>query len=161
MALESKNEFPAQTKNRRQWILDAVSANQSDVAALLFWVGYRGKSRLSWQHKAAQIVMGMHKMDRDAILQPGGILTDDQLEAIRDEMREMPAVIRSESAQAPAMGNGQGHDDSEASVLVQRMYDFGDTASKAKIDELRERKFTHRQILVFMKHWHEGLTRSK
>ena len=78
MALKStsKKEFPSQTENRRQWILDTVRANQDTVCAILDALD------LGEPEYVKGILADMHKMDRDAILQPGGILTDDQIELL-------------------------------------------------------------------------------
>lgn len=70
-------EFPAQGRERLQHILDAVRANQDAVAAILdlLWDTY--------DEDAKFILDKMHKHDRDAILQPGGILTNDQIELLK------------------------------------------------------------------------------
>lgn len=76
MSKHGKKEFPSQTENRRQWILDTVRANQGDVMEILdcFFLGEPELAKAQLQ--------GMHKMDRDAILQPGGILTDKQIQEL-------------------------------------------------------------------------------
>ena len=71
-----KKEFPSQTKNRERWILDTVRANQLDVAAILNRVQ-------NAPSKAKYILTSMHKGDRDALLQPNGILTDEQIELLK------------------------------------------------------------------------------
>ncbi len=75
-------EFPAQTENRRQWILDVVRENQkdiNDVLTALVGDGIRDEVRIE---VAQWILAGMEKLDRDAILQPGGILTESQIKAL-------------------------------------------------------------------------------
>lgn len=78
MALESK-EFPSQTENRRQWILDVVRENQEDVCTLLLYLD----ENPDMMRAAKDVLDGFNKMDRDAILQPGGILTDEQIELLK------------------------------------------------------------------------------
>lgn len=68
-----KSEYPSQTENRRQWILDVVRENQGDVANLLV------RAQQEQWIAAKSILNGTEKMDRDALLQPGGILTEDQI----------------------------------------------------------------------------------
>ncbi len=70
-------EFPSQTRNRKQWILDTVRANQVDVAEIL--VEVQGGNA----HYAIRLLSGMHKSDRDALLQPNGILTEQQIELLK------------------------------------------------------------------------------
>lgn len=80
-----KKEFPSQTENRKQWILDTIKANQSDVASILFslhWKKWRGGDNY---RNARHILEGMYKQDRDALLLPGGILTDEQIERLKGE----------------------------------------------------------------------------
>ena len=83
MALKSK-EFPSQTENRRQWILDVVRENQEDVLDLLTilcsddnWFSENRARGGKW------VLSNMHKNDRDALLQPNGILTDEQIELLK------------------------------------------------------------------------------
>jgi len=78
MALQSK-EFPSQTENRRQWILDTVRANQYLVGLMLVDLDTED------QHidEAKLTLSEMHKGDRDALLQPNGILTDAQIELLK------------------------------------------------------------------------------
>ena len=70
-------EFPSQTRNRKQWILDTVRANQLETWWLL--------EALTSRHirAAKRILDDMHKSDRDALLQPNGILTDEQIELLK------------------------------------------------------------------------------
>ena len=72
-----KKEFPSQTENRKQWVLDVVRGNQKTAAIILFDVAE------SNYPAAKATLQGMHKMDRDALLQPGGILTPEQIEALK------------------------------------------------------------------------------
>jgi len=70
-------EFPSQTENRRQWILDTVRANQSCVRAILALL------EVDEPRPARLILMDMKPMDRDAILQSDGILTSKQIEMLK------------------------------------------------------------------------------
>ena len=73
----TKKEFPAQARERLQWQLDAIRANQSVVGWLLTDISEDdvGDEKLS--------IKDMHKADRDAILQSGGILTDKQIKVLK------------------------------------------------------------------------------
>ena len=71
-------EFPAQTENRKQWVLDVVRTNQNKVQQLFYWMDSG-----NWLF-AKQTLRDMHKMDRDALLQPDGILTDKQIDALKE-----------------------------------------------------------------------------
>ena len=77
MSKHGKKEFPSQTENRRKWILDTVRANQFEVWKMLEWILDDGHFM-----QARYILDEMHKMDRDALLQPGGILTDEQIKLL-------------------------------------------------------------------------------
>lgn len=70
-------EFPAQGRERYKQIVDVVREHQKEVGVLLTNISFR---RLS---TAKQVVADMHKNDRDALLQEGGILTDSQIEALK------------------------------------------------------------------------------
>jgi len=72
------NEFPAQGRERMQLILDTVRANQDNVRTLLYML-----SEPEDIFVAKNILADMHKSDRDAILQPNGILTDEQIELLK------------------------------------------------------------------------------
>ena len=72
-----KKEFPSQTKNRERWILDTVRANQLEVRSMLQCF------EIDEPRAARVILMEMHKGDRDALLQPNGILTDEQIELLK------------------------------------------------------------------------------
>jgi len=74
-----KKTTPGQDSHRRQWILDTVRANQYDVCNLLLYLG----DGAPMESSARQVLLGMHKQDRDAILQPNGILTSEQIEALK------------------------------------------------------------------------------
>jgi len=76
--LSTKKTTPGQDSHRRQWILDVVRANQDDISDLLIYVNDYESMDL-----AKILLNGMHKQDRDAILQPNGILTDQQIEALK------------------------------------------------------------------------------
>ena len=89
LAALDKSEFPSQTENRKQLILDTVKNNQHDVATILlytqakfeFLLALNGKQDMSDQAKL--ILDDMHKQDRDALLQPNGIFSDEQLEMLK------------------------------------------------------------------------------
>lgn len=71
-----KSEFPSQTENRRQWILDTIRANQDSVVLIL-------EAVIDGDYSKAKEELGyMYGMDRDALLKPGGILTDEQIERL-------------------------------------------------------------------------------
>lgn len=72
-----KKEFPSQTENRKQWILDTVRANQETVGELL------RKLELGYYRPAKDMLRGMRQMDRDALLMEGGILTNEQIEKLK------------------------------------------------------------------------------
>jgi len=72
-------QTPAQQRERLQWVLDTVRANQHKTKLLLDYVAGNELS------SAIGLLNGMHKMDRDALLQPGGILTDEQLEWLKGD----------------------------------------------------------------------------
>ena len=70
-----KKEFPSQVENRKQWILDTVRGNSvAQTFLMLVW-----KQKLK---KARDILSQMYGMDRDALLQPGGVLTKDEIESV-------------------------------------------------------------------------------
>ena len=80
MSLKSKaKEFPSQVENRKQWILDTVRANQVEVGEILsmIWHGEYADTACRLQT--------MNTMDRDALLQPGGILTDEQIRLLSSD----------------------------------------------------------------------------
>ena len=78
-----KKEFPSQTENRRQWILDTVRANQLDVWRILHGVTSKTYPDDMNLNRARDVLRDMHKSDRDAILQPNGILTDSQIDMLK------------------------------------------------------------------------------
>ena len=79
-----KKEFPSQTENRRQWILDVVRENQDKVLDILTVFNSDDDWFSENMAEVAKYVLdGMHKSDRDAILQPNGILTDEQIELLK------------------------------------------------------------------------------
>ncbi len=80
MTQYSKKEFPSQTENRKQWILDTVRANQEDVSDILKAFHCTWKDDIPW---AKILLSEMHKSDRDALLQPNGILTSEQIELLK------------------------------------------------------------------------------
>jgi len=70
------NEFPAQGRERYVQIVDVVRNNQHDVAWILLGIN-------SDIQDSKDILNRIKKMDRDAILQHGGILTDKQIELLK------------------------------------------------------------------------------
>ena len=81
--VDMRKEFPSQTENRRQWILDTVRANQLDVWRILHGVTSKTYPDDMNLNRARDVLRDMHKSDRDAILQPNGILTDEQIELLK------------------------------------------------------------------------------
>ncbi len=78
-ALSTKKQTPGQMEHRRQWIIDTVRANQCEVSLILDYVSMDDPDILG----ARGTLEYMHKGDRDAILQPNGILTSEQIEALK------------------------------------------------------------------------------
>ena len=74
----SKFSTPGQLNHRAQWIVDAVRANQKVVG----WILVDILSDHFSNDGAKSLLAEMHKSDRDAILQPGGILTDKQIKLL-------------------------------------------------------------------------------
>ncbi len=70
-------DTPAQARERLQWILDVVRENQMEVAFFLQAVTFGN------YEAAKRGLSKMHKNDRDALLQPNGILTDEQIELLK------------------------------------------------------------------------------
>jgi len=78
MADMSKFSTPGQKNHRAQWIVDTVRNNQFEVWKLFEWILDDGN------FTQGQLVLAdMHKGDRDALLQPNGILTDAQIELLK------------------------------------------------------------------------------
>jgi len=75
--VDMRKEFPSQTENRRQWILDVVRANQEEAALMLHALVTDSVERAKWA------IADLNKMDRDALMQPNGILTDSQIEMLK------------------------------------------------------------------------------
>ena len=71
-----KKEFPSQTENRKQWILDSIRANQDSVGFLLLYLA-DGTIEM-----AKEVLQSLQTQDRDAILLPNGILTDEQIKEL-------------------------------------------------------------------------------
>ena len=78
MTQYSKKDTPAQARERLQWQLDAIRANQEEVGLLLHNLVVLGSSLTV----AKWAIADLSKLDRDAILQKGGILTDAQIELL-------------------------------------------------------------------------------
>ena len=72
-------EFPAQGRERYVHIVDTIRENQEDVCTLLLYLD----ENPDMMRAAKDVLDGFNKMDRDAILQPGGILTDEQIELLK------------------------------------------------------------------------------
>lgn len=86
--VDMRKEFPSQTENRRQWILDVVRENQDNISELLrlltlFPLSPNTNVAFRRMDIAQMIIDEMKPMDRDAILQPNGILTDSQIEMLK------------------------------------------------------------------------------
>ena len=78
MSKFAKADSPAQTKGRLVWILDAIRANQIAVSNLLRAVDVKLYTTASlWLSE-------LEKSDRDALLQPEGIFTPEQLKGIKN-----------------------------------------------------------------------------
>jgi len=77
MSKFGKKKFPSQIQNHKQWIIDTVRENQQDVFHLLGFC-----DRNLWE-SGQWILSTMHKQDRDALLQPNGILTPEQIEKLK------------------------------------------------------------------------------
>jgi len=69
-------EFPAQTENRRWWILETVREHQGTTSAVL-GAALEGDYQL-----CRDLLGGLHINDRKALLQSEGILTDEQIDGI-------------------------------------------------------------------------------
>ena len=77
----SKKDTPAQARERLQWQLDVIRENQTMAGDILLSVV--GNEEDAEQYAVARwALQAMHKGDRDAILQPGGILTDEQIKLL-------------------------------------------------------------------------------
>ena len=77
MTQYSKKDTPAQARERLQWILDVVRENQGHVVQILelIWAG---------EDKMAQgLFDDLYRTERDALLQPNGILTSEQIELLK------------------------------------------------------------------------------
>jgi len=70
-------EMPAQTENRRWWILNTVQEHQSVAGAVLTAAVDENYSL------CRQLLGGLHDTDRRALLQSDGILTNQQINEIR------------------------------------------------------------------------------
>ena len=84
----TKKEFPAQARERLQWQLDAIRANQEEAGLLLHALARAASAptasiALNEYDVAKLAIADMHKADRDAILQSGGILTDEQIKVLK------------------------------------------------------------------------------
>ncbi len=77
-------DSPAQARERLQWQLDAIRANQHEIWWLLQELNWKPTvDRDIHVHAAKTIIADMNKSDRDAILQEGGILTSEQIELLK------------------------------------------------------------------------------
>lgn len=70
------SEMPAQTENRRWWILETVREHQGITAGLL-------SAAIDDNYELCrQLLKGLDSNDRRALLQSEGILTDQQINEI-------------------------------------------------------------------------------
>jgi len=74
-----KKDTPAQKRERLQWIVDTVRENQELVMDLLQELLFNDEEGNSW---AFSTLSKLHKHERDAILLPNGILTNEQIEIL-------------------------------------------------------------------------------
>jgi len=81
MSEYKKSEFPAQKVNRLQWQLDTIRANQETVGDLLLTMAATNPSDYRY---GKSILADMHQLDRDAILQSEGILSDEQISNLKE-----------------------------------------------------------------------------
>ena len=72
-------DTPAQKRERLQWIVDVIRNNQEDVCSLLLYLD----ENPDMMRAAKDVLNGMHKQDRDALLQENGILTSEQIELLK------------------------------------------------------------------------------
>ena len=75
-------DFPAQKRERLRWIVDVVRVHQDDVGWILINIAYDPPIPRAIR-VVKEILMSMHKQDRDALLQEGGILTSEQIELLK------------------------------------------------------------------------------
>ncbi len=71
-------EFPAQTENRRVWILDTIRENQPIVGELLI-----SADECEFE-TCSMLLNSLYKMESDALLQNEGIFTPEQRKHIYD-----------------------------------------------------------------------------
>lgn len=76
---DMRKEFPAQAKNRLKLILETARENQFEVTMLLLAVLQK-----HWG-LAREILDGMHKTDRDALLYPDGFFNSIQLRRLAEQ----------------------------------------------------------------------------
>ena len=68
-----KRDSPSQKENRKQWILDSIRGNSvAQTFLMLVW-----KQQFAMARDILNVLNGM---DRDALLQPRGVLTEDEIE---------------------------------------------------------------------------------
>jgi len=72
-------EIPSQGRHRALNIIDSVRENQISVGWILHWM--QGSATYDL---AIDEISEMKKHDRDALLVSGGILTDEQIEVLKD-----------------------------------------------------------------------------
>ena len=78
------NEFPSQGRGRYVQIVDVIRNNQECVYFILMDLSY-DPPRPKAIKRIKRVLKKMHKSDRDAILQEGGILTPDQIELLKEQ----------------------------------------------------------------------------
>ncbi len=72
-------DTPAQARERLQWIVDVIRNNQEDICTLLLYLD----ENPDMMRVAKDVLDGMHKSDRDALLQENGILKPEQIELLK------------------------------------------------------------------------------
>jgi len=75
-------EFPAQTENRRVWILDTIRENQSIVSALL------SSAEECEFETCGMLLNSLYKTESDALMLDEGIFTRDQRKFIYEALDE-------------------------------------------------------------------------
>ena len=70
-------DTPAQKRERLQWIVDVVREHQGLVGDMLYALERGSISTAKGK------INQLHKQDRDALLQEGGILTDEQIRKLK------------------------------------------------------------------------------
>lgn len=77
--MANMRQTPGQLNHRAQWQLDVIRENQGVVSEILCYANSHNHAQLGI---IKMMLNDMYKNDRDALLQPGGIFTDEQLEEL-------------------------------------------------------------------------------